>query len=331
MGQDSHEAVGVLELRSMADAVQHLELDVVMHRRRVASGVHVHESIVLAEQEQGRPLRRRNGEVVVQSTCQIEEHRTRGLGVRTRCLRVRIPLGRERDQAQPQIGIEARRVVQAPLEAGVDEPFGAKETCTSADELTGDRRPHHRREAREAHEVAHPRTQVRQRRVHHHEVRDEVGTARGHADPDDCAHRIPHDHRGTELLEHRGDQASIGGDRGRLAGRACAPEPDEVDRGDRGAEPVGERLPDRFPRQRVCAETVHEQDPRAVERPVGRRRPPSRIHRDAVGVDREPATDRRARTAPPRVVPRHEANLSGGASLSARRPTASAGPECHMV
>lgn len=294
----------------MADSLQHLELDVVMHRRGVASGVDVHEAIVLAEEEQRRPFGRSDGEVIVQAAAEIEEHRARRFGVCQRRLGILVPLGSQRDQTQAKIGIEARGIVQAPLEARVDESFGAEQSCPSADELTADRRPHHGREARQPHQVAHPRTQMRQRRVDHHEVGDEVGTACGHPDADRRTHRVADDHRRPELFEHGGDQASVGGDRGRSAGCTRTPEPDEVDRRDGRAEPVGEWLANRLPRQRVGAKAVHEQDACAVQLAVGGGCPAVRVDAYAVGVDRQAATDRRARVALPRVVPRHEANLS---------------------
>jgi len=117
----------------VADAFEHVELDVVVARRHIVCRSNVHEPVVLTVEQQRGPLRCRNGKVVVQTTSQVEEHRARRLGVGGWCLGIRIALRGERNEAKAKVRIETGRVVEAPLEARVHEPFGAEQSSSGTD------------------------------------------------------------------------------------------------------------------------------------------------------------------------------------------------------
>lgn len=89
----------------MADAVEHLEVDVVVALGRVLRRDEAHEPVVLAVDEQRRALEGL-GEVVVEAATQVEEERACRLGVRAGCLLVLEAFGGQRDEPAAKVGVE---------------------------------------------------------------------------------------------------------------------------------------------------------------------------------------------------------------------------------
>lgn len=276
----------------MADAVEHAELDMVVVGRGLACGDQAHEAVVLAVHEEHRALHRR-GEVLVDAAGQVQQQGSRRFGVRTRGLRVAVPLGRERDEAASQVGVEATRVVQAPRQGRVDQAFRTEHAGAGAHDSTAERRHHHRREAREPEEVDHAGPWVWERGIDQHEAGDEIGTPGGDPDRDRCPHRVADRDRWTLDLEERGYKLAVGRDRRRAFRRARSSEADEIDGGDRRTKGVGQRLTDRLPRQRVRAEPVDEKNAVLVLTRLDRC-PLHGVHSHTVGLEVVRAPERRA-------------------------------------